>query len=79
MQTALRHVSKLSMKKEEKRNPSKKIFLYFCTQKVKEKRGKSKPQKRKSAEKRKSHMPDHFKFSLVIIRYHLTPQGQTGT
>ena len=41
------------MKKEEKT-----IFLYFCTQRVKEKRGKSKPHKRKPAEKRKSHMPD---------------------
>ena len=39
-------------KKEEKN-----IFLYFCTQSVKEKGGKSKPKKRKSAEKRKSHMP----------------------
>ena len=38
MQTSLRHVSKLSMKKEEKRKPSKKIFLYFCTQKVKGKK-----------------------------------------
>ena len=33
------------------------ISIYFCTQKVKKKRGKSKPKQRKSAEKRKSHMP----------------------
>ena len=38
-------------KKEEKI-----LFLYFCTQKVKKKRGKSKPKKRKSAENTKSHM-----------------------
>ena len=50
------------MTKEEKRKLDKKkvekiVFLYLCTQKVKKKRGKSKPKQRKSAEKRKSHMP----------------------
>ena len=66
------------MKKEEKRkldkNKEEKIlFLYFCTQKVKKKKRQVKTKKRKSAEKRKSHMPELYTMIIIRITFRMAP------
>ena len=52
-------MTKEEKRKLDKKNEEKIIFhILLYTESKEKKRGKSKPKKRKSAEKRKSHMPD---------------------
>ena len=55
---------KLSIKEEEKRKPGKKkegkiLFLFFCTQKVKKKRGIKTPKEEISLKEKISHACNH--------------------